>query len=268
MGTRGGLVLWLALAVLTPAGAAVWAPEPAHETPQPLWQDGLDRLVGVPAAPLVLEQGQASWYGNRFHGRLTASGERYDKNALTAAHKTLPFGTVVRVRSLLNGREVDVRINDRGPFVDDRIIDLSYTAALKLDYINQGSTLVDVVRVREGDLVAFHLENHPNNKLPHNIDLHAVTGPGGAARRRTACSTSSRSANATPGCWSSHPTSTTGGRSSAPRRRSSSTCPPPPTTTSGPTRWTCPTTGRTQRPSSRGDGDTGVLGRHRHVRPG
>jgi rare lipoprotein A len=76
-----------------------------------------------------LERGRASWYGPRFHGRLTANGERYDKYALTAAHKTLPFGTVVRVRSLALGREVDVRINDRGPFAPGRVIDVSQAAA-------------------------------------------------------------------------------------------------------------------------------------------
>lgn len=145
MGTRGCLVLWLALAVLTPAGAAVWAPEPAHEVPQPLWQDGLDRLVGVPAAPLVLEQGQASWYGNRFHGRLTASGERYDKNALTAAHKTLPFGTEVLVRSLQTGREVLVRIIDRGPHLKSRIIDLSHAAAEALGIRQHGVSEVQLI---------------------------------------------------------------------------------------------------------------------------
>ena len=77
----------LALCLSLAAAHAVAGAEPV-----PIWQDNLDRLVGAPAtAPLVLEQGQASWYANRFHGRLTASGERYDKNALTAAHPTLPF---------------------------------------------------------------------------------------------------------------------------------------------------------------------------------
>lgn len=85
-----------------------------------------------------LERGSASWYGPRFHGRLTASGERYDKYALTAAHKTLPFGTIVRVRSLTLGREVDVRINDRGPFAAGRIIDVSEAAAEALGLTASG----------------------------------------------------------------------------------------------------------------------------------
>lgn len=89
-----------------------------------------DKYLLTGEAARELERGQASWYGPRFHGRLTASGERYDKYALTAAHKTLPFGTVVRVRSLLvPGREVEVRINDRGPFAPGRVIDLSQAAA-------------------------------------------------------------------------------------------------------------------------------------------
>jgi rare lipoprotein A len=81
------------------------------------------------AALKELERGQASWYAPRFHGRRTASGERYDQHALTAAHKTLPFGTLVRVRSLVTGKEVDVRVNDRGPFGRGRVIDVSRAAA-------------------------------------------------------------------------------------------------------------------------------------------
>ena len=85
-----------------------------------------------------LERGHASWYGGQFHGRRTASGETYDKYALTAAHKTLPFGTIVRVRSLKLGREVDVRINDRGPFAPGRVIDVSQAAAEALGLMGKG----------------------------------------------------------------------------------------------------------------------------------
>ena len=84
------------------------------------------------------EQGGASWYARYFQGRRTANGERYDQNQLTAAHKTLPFGTVVRVRSEVNGKEVDVRINDRGPFVAGRVIDLSQAAAKALGMLQLG----------------------------------------------------------------------------------------------------------------------------------
>jgi rare lipoprotein A len=84
------------------------------------------------------EQGQASFYADRYHGRRTASGEAHDRNALTAAHRSLPFGTRVRVARLDNGREVVVRINDRGPFVRGRVIDLSRRAAEVLDMVGRG----------------------------------------------------------------------------------------------------------------------------------
>ena len=84
------------------------------------------------------QRGGASWYGPGFHGRRTASGERYDMNAMTAAHRTLPFGTWVRVHSLVNGREVDVRITDRGPFISSRVIDLSRGAAVALGMLGMG----------------------------------------------------------------------------------------------------------------------------------
>lgn len=90
------------------------------------------------------EQGTASWYGRDFHGKPTSGGEPYDMNALTAAHKTLPIPTWVEVRNLENGRRVIVRVNDRGPFVDDRIIDLSYRAARDIGMIEQGTARVEV----------------------------------------------------------------------------------------------------------------------------
>jgi rare lipoprotein A len=104
-----------------------------------------------PAAPIVQgEEGIASWYGHPYHGRRAASGEIYNMYAITAAHRTLPFGTQVRVHDLENGRDVDVRINDRGPFVEGRIIDLSYAAAqamgmpgiarVRLEILGLGST--------------------------------------------------------------------------------------------------------------------------------
>ena len=88
--------------------------------------------------PAYDEVGEASWYGKPYHGRLTANGEKYNMNKLTAAHRTLPFDTNVRVTNLRNGRRVKVRINDRGPFVGGRIIDLSRKAASKLKMIEDG----------------------------------------------------------------------------------------------------------------------------------
>lgn len=91
-----------------------------------------------------VEVGIASWYGKKFHGRLTANGEVYDMYELTAAHKTLPLPSLVRVTNLENGTKVIVRINDRGPFHDDRLIDLSYQAAVKLGFSSKGTVPVVV----------------------------------------------------------------------------------------------------------------------------
>lgn len=93
------------------------------------------------------ERGVASWYGKKFHGRLTSSHEPYNMYAMTAAHKTLPLPSYVRVRNLRNNTSVIVRVNDRGPFVHNRIIDLSYSAAIKLDMIGTGTSLVEVTAI-------------------------------------------------------------------------------------------------------------------------
>ena len=90
------------------------------------------------------QRGTASWYGKEYHDKPTASGEIYNMNSMTAAHRTLPFGTIVRVRDVKTGRTVDVRINNRGPFIHGRIIDLSYAAAVKLDMVEKGLTLVEI----------------------------------------------------------------------------------------------------------------------------
>ncbi|MDH3647289.1 MAG: septal ring lytic transglycosylase RlpA family protein [Gammaproteobacteria bacterium] len=90
------------------------------------------------------ERGVASWYGGKFHGRQTANGERYDMHQFTAAHKTLPLPTLVRVTNLRNGAVTTVRVNDRGPFAKNRLIDLSYAAALQLGMVDDGTTLVEV----------------------------------------------------------------------------------------------------------------------------
>lgn len=92
-----------------------------------------------------VERGLASWYGKPFHGRKTSSGETYDMHAMSAAHKTLPLPTYARVTNIRNGRSIVVRINDRGPFRDERIIDLSHTAAVKLGVVRTG---VDQVEIR------------------------------------------------------------------------------------------------------------------------
>lgn len=99
---------------------------------------GTNDAAGKRTSKHQLERGKATWYGGKFHGRKTASGERFDKRALTAAHRTLPFGTVVKVTNLANQRTVVVRVNDRGPYGKGRIIDVSEAAARKLKMINAG----------------------------------------------------------------------------------------------------------------------------------
>ncbi len=101
----------------------------------------------IPSSHGYRAQGLASWYGRKFHGRKTASGERYDMYAMTAAHKTLPLGTQVEVTNLNNGRKARLRINDRGPFVRGRIIDLSYKAAKELGVAGPGTAPVMVEAV-------------------------------------------------------------------------------------------------------------------------
>lgn len=98
------------------------------------------------------QTGYASWYGGKFQGRQTASGEIFDTHKLTAAHKTLPFGTIVTVTNLKNGKKVDVRINDRGPFVKGRIIDLSMAAAREIELLGDGigRVRIDVTRAAPG----------------------------------------------------------------------------------------------------------------------
>jgi len=110
----------------------------------PFYEVAGHRYIVLASAAGYRERGVASWYGADFHGLRTATGERYDMFAMTAAHKTLPIPCYARVTNLSNGHSVVVRINDRGPFVATRIIDLSYTAAAKLDMIRNGTAFVDV----------------------------------------------------------------------------------------------------------------------------
>jgi rare lipoprotein A len=110
-----------------------------------------------------VQRGLATWYGKKFHGRRTASGEVYDMYKITAAHPTLPIPSYARVTNLVNGKQIIVRINDRGPFHSDRIIDLSFTAALKLDILSKGSSQLEVERLLPRDIAAM-AENRANQK--------------------------------------------------------------------------------------------------------
>jgi rare lipoprotein A len=142
---------------------AVAAPKPAKHAKTP----------PAPAPVGYSEEGNASWYGIPFNGRRASNGEIYDMNKLTAAHRTLPFETIVRVTNLNNGKTTTVRITDRGPFVDNRIIDLSQAAAREIESIGPG-----VVRVR--------LEVLGNEVLGNNVDVSAgfFTVQVGAFRER------------------------------------------------------------------------------------
>jgi rare lipoprotein A len=125
-------------------------PRSAHGNP-PFYDVLGQRYFVLASADGYLERGVASWYGPTFHGGNTSNGESYDMYGMTAAHKTLPLPTYARVTNLRNGRSVVVRINDRGPFVANRLIDLSYTAAAKLDMLREGTTLVEVRALTPGE---------------------------------------------------------------------------------------------------------------------
>jgi len=128
-----------------PAPAAKQVPEAARIPPtQRPYQIKGKTYYPIPSAYGFVETGIASWYGSKFHGRRTSNGEIYDMHAMTAAHKTLPMNTHLLVTSLETGREITVRINDRGPFVRGRIIDLSYRAARELGMADQGLAQVRI----------------------------------------------------------------------------------------------------------------------------
>jgi len=141
----------LFLAAITAAGCAsrgpvttsppVIVPEPAPaEPPAP----GIAQPPATGEPGIYVEQGIASWYGVPFHGRRAANGEIFDMNTLVAAHRTLPFGSILRVTNLANGRQVEVRVIDRGPFVRDRVLDLARAAAIALDMLGTGTAPVRI----------------------------------------------------------------------------------------------------------------------------
>ena len=111
-------------------------------------------------------KGTASWYGRPFHGRRTASGERYDMDKMTAAHRTLPFGAYVTVQNLKNGREVTVMVNDRGPFVKNRLIDLSRAAARQLDFASDGTAPVRVTWIEDPAAHPYIVQKETPQQVP------------------------------------------------------------------------------------------------------
>ncbi len=139
----------------------------------------------LPSSNGYVDRGIASWYGAKFHGQLTSSGEPYDMYAMTAAHKSLPLPTYARVTNLQNGRSVVVRINDRGPFHDDRLIDLSYVAAIKLDITGTGTGLVEIRAINPADTDSARLipARAPANSAPHlYVQLGAFADASNAQR--------------------------------------------------------------------------------------
>lgn len=127
-------------------------PQPGAKPGQPKpYRVGSTWYYPVSDATNFRQKGKASWYGKKFHGKKTSSGEIYNMHAMTAAHKTLPLGTFVRVHNLDNGKSIEVRVNDRGPFVRGRIIDLSYAAAKKLDVVGPGTAPVEIVALGKAE---------------------------------------------------------------------------------------------------------------------
>lgn len=147
-------LLYVCLAGLPLISCAAKADNMMHEPTQVPYVINNIKYYPIPDAAGYSEEGISSWYGREFHGRPTSSGERYDMYAMTAAHKTLPMNTMLLVKNLANGREIVVRVNDRGPFVRGRIIDLSYKAAKQLQMVDGGLSRVQVVALAEKSLIA------------------------------------------------------------------------------------------------------------------
>lgn len=128
---------------------------------------------------LAQNKGKASYYGNKFHGRRTSDGSRYHKDSLTCAHRTLPFGTLLKVRNQKNGREVVVKVTDRGPFGPGRIVDLSMAAAREIGMVQQGVVPVEVTRVghvNDSKLLMAQGDAAHETALPQAKYLDPATG--------------------------------------------------------------------------------------------
>ena len=201
---------WLPVLLLAGCAGVPSAPVPRQDTAPTLTPDTLDRLAVLPDPDVVEEprsrygngpvytvwgksyrvmdtasgfhqEGLASWYGTKFHGRRTSSGEPYDIYKLTAAHRHLPLPTYVRVTNLANGKSTIVKVNDRGPFHSDRVIDLSYAAAVKLGFHRQGTSRVRIEVVEPaGQPDAFMVQAGAFSELDRadrsSAELEQLTG--------------------------------------------------------------------------------------------
>ncbi|MGQ0811329.1 MAG: septal ring lytic transglycosylase RlpA family protein, partial [Nitrospiraceae bacterium] len=125
------------------------------------------------------DRGIASWYGEAFHGKTAANGELFNMNAMTAAHRTLPLGSVIRVVNVINGKYVRVRINDRGPYVPGRILDLSHAAAVRLGMVNEGTSAIQLEMVGDGRPGFLVSVDGPGteNLVARLVEQHASTPP-------------------------------------------------------------------------------------------
>ena len=132
------------------------------------------RYVPVASDIAMKQQGEASWYGKQFHGNKTAIGETYDMYKPSAAHPTMPLPSYAKVTNLENGRSIIVRVNDRGPFLNNRIIDLSYAAAKSLGYVNKGTARVEVVRLTNSQIATGSWQS--NNEPATAVAASPATG--------------------------------------------------------------------------------------------
>jgi len=152
---------------------------PKHEARSSLGNNPYS-VYGVSYSPLAnangyRERGIASWYGKKFHGKRTSNGEAYDMYAMTAAHKTLPLPCYVRVRNLQNGRRAIVRVNDRGPFLHNRLIDLSYAAAAKLGILGTGTGVVEIEAINPDEPTVQVVKTN-NNEAAVQIIPYVMAG--------------------------------------------------------------------------------------------
>jgi len=181
---RGRIGCLLVLLLLTACGGPAYRTR-VLETPDSGRLKGYERpymVNGRRYDPLrdhrgFVQEGIASWYGRKFHGRRTSNGEIYDMYAMTAAHKTLPLGVYVRVTNKRNGRQAVVRINDRGPFVAGRIIDLSYAAARRLDIVGAGTAPVRI------EALGYRADGRDGYRQPASYDTGVFAVQVGAFAR-------------------------------------------------------------------------------------
>lgn len=146
----GCMILAPGCSVIKGVAGKIWGGSSGGIAGQDCYTQFGKRYCPMISAEGFVETGVASWYGEDFHGKPTAIGEPYNMYAMTAAHKTLPLPTRVRVTNLENGRSAELRVNDRGPFVDDRVIDLSYSAAQELGVVRRGTARVRIEALEAG----------------------------------------------------------------------------------------------------------------------